>query len=281
MEALVTRLNALCDLQPFHTGWYLKNLRTGETAQRYGSVIMPSASTRKIAILMAALKAVHDGKLALEQPITMEARYQKNNSGTFQHFLPGFTIPLRDALVMMIIVSDNACTGTIVDMIGLESINALCRAIGMRGTTHRYGMPPQIPRDHPVEATNTTTPADVGLLLDYILQGTASAHAAERLGCTPELCQLAIDILSWQKLSWRLPAFLPAGTKVAHKTGTGQQWRNNNDAGIIFQGAMPLFILSVYTEHVPLEMPDGLPGYTVAGHHIGYLCRYCWEALKQ
>ena len=43
---------------------------------------------------------------------------------------------------------------------------------------------------------------------------------------------------------------------VAHKTGTGQDCRNNNDVGIIFQGEKPLFILTVYTENVPLEMPD-------------------------
>ncbi len=66
-----------------------------------------------------------------------------------------------------------------------------------------------------------------------------------------------------------------------NKTGTGQDWRNNNDAGIIFKGEEPLFILTVYTENVPLEMPDGLPGYTIAGHHIAQLCRTCWDALKR
>jgi beta-lactamase class A len=280
MQTLVEQLHQLCDAQPFHTGWYLKNLRTGETAQRYGDVIVPSASTRKIAIMMAALKAVNDGKLALEQPVTIQAKYQNNDSGTFQHLQPGFTIQFRDALVMMIIVSDNTCTGTVVDMVGLEQINAFCRAIGMRGTTHRHGIPPKLDRDHPVEATNATTPADVGLLLDLILQGTHDANVAAQLGCTPALCQLGVDILSWQKLNWRLPALLPYGTKVAHKTGTGQQGRNNNDAGIIYQGNQPLFILSVFTEQVPPEMPDGLPGYTMAGQHIARLCRACYDALK-
>jgi beta-lactamase class A len=280
MEALVKQLHHLCDAQPFHTGWYLKNLRTGETAERHGDVIVPSASTRKIAIMMAALKAVNDGKLALDQPVTIQAKYQNNDSGTFQHLQPGFTIQFRDALVMMIIVSDNTCTGTVVDMVGLEQINAVCRSIGMRGTTHRHGIPPKLGRNHSVEAVNATTPADVGLLLDLILQGTRDADAAAQLGCTPALCQLGIDILSWQKLSWRLPGLLPYGTKVAHKTGRGQEGRNNNDAGIIYQGDEPLFILSAYTEHVPLEMPDGMPGYTVASQLIAQLCRACYDALK-
>ncbi|MBW2148714.1 MAG: serine hydrolase [Deltaproteobacteria bacterium] len=280
METLIKQLNSLCDSQPFQTGWHLKNLRTGETCERNGDVVVPSASTRKISILMAALQAVNEGKVALDQPITIQAKYQDNKSGTFQHFQPGFTIQFRDVLVMMIIVSDNTCTGTVVDMLGLDQINAYCRSIGMKGTTHRYGIPPRISRDHPLDAVTTTTPADTGLLLDLIIQGAKDPNAAARLGCTPSLCQLGVDILSWQKLNWRLPALLPMGTIVAHKTGTGQEWRNNNDAGVIFQNDQPLFILSVYTEHVPLEMPDGMPGYTIAGQHIARLCRVCYDALK-
>src|SRR5262245_22053663 len=57
LEALVKELNRLCDEQPFSTGWHLKVLATGETAQRRGHDVVPSGSTRKIAILMAALKA--------------------------------------------------------------------------------------------------------------------------------------------------------------------------------------------------------------------------------
>lgn len=279
LHTLSADLNKLCDELPFHTGWYLKALRTGETAHRHGHVVVPSASTRKIAIMMAALKAVHEGKLALEQPVTIQAKYQDNDSGCFQHLQPGFTIQLRDVLVMMIIVSDNTCTGTVADMVGLDQINALCQSIGMRGTTHRYGIPPGgMAGYRPAEATNATTPADVGLLLDLILQGTHDPAAAARLGCTPTLCQLGLDILSWQKLRNRLPARLPHGTKVAHKTGTTAQ--NQNDAGIIYQGEQPLFILTAYTDKVPLELPDGTPGYTAAIQLIGRLSRLCYDALR-
>ena len=279
MQRLVERLNDLCEQQPFHTGWYLNELRTGETADRNGHVVVPSASTRKIAILTTALKAVNEGKLALDQLVTIEARYQNNNSGCFQHLQPGFTIPFRDMLTMMIIVSDNTCTGTVAHMVGLDQVNALCRSIGMTGTTHRHGIPPGgLDRNHPVEAVNTTTPADVGLLLGLILRGTTGAEDAARLGCTPELCQLGIDILSWQKLRNKLPSMLPEGTKVAHKTGTGA--RNHNDAGIIFLGDEPLFILTVYTEHVPVELSDGTAGHAAACRLIGTLCRTVYDALR-
>ena len=279
LDMLATDLNKLCDEFPFHTGWYLKNLQTGEMAHRHGYGVVPSASTRKIAIMMTALKAVHEGKLALEQPVTIQAKYQNNDSGCFQHLQPGFTIQLRDALVMMIIVSDNTCTGTVVDMVGLDPINALCQAIGMRGTTHRYGIPPAGMAGYkPAPETNATTPADVGVLLEVILQGTQDPAAAARLGCTPALCQLGIDILSWQRLRNRLPARLPHGTKVAHKTGTTA--RNYNDAGIIYQGEQPLFILSAYTDMVPFELSDGTPGHTAAHQLIAQMSRTCYDALR-
>src|SRR5262245_66299105 len=99
MDTLVTKMNALCDALPFQSSWYLKDWATGKTADRMGDVPVPSASTRKISILMAALKAVHDGKLALDQKVTIEAKYQDNDSGTFQHLTPGFWITFRDALV--------------------------------------------------------------------------------------------------------------------------------------------------------------------------------------
>src|SRR5262245_17018871 len=111
MRHLARRLNDLCDPLPFQTTWFLKDLATGARADRRGDVPVPSASTRKISIMMAALAAVHAGKLALDQKVTVEARYQDNDSGTFQHLTPGFWITIRDALVMMIIVSDNTCTG--------------------------------------------------------------------------------------------------------------------------------------------------------------------------
>jgi len=278
MDALIRQLNDLCDAQPFHTGWYFKDMRTGASADRHGHTVVPSASTRKIAILMTALQGVNAGEFALDQPVTITAKYQETTSGCFQHFQPGFTIQFQDALVMMIIVSDNVCTGTVAAMVGLDRVNALCQSIGMRGTMHRHGMPPGgLRRDHPVDATNATTPADVGLLLEHILAGTRDADAAARLGCTPALCRLAMDILIWQKLNARMPALLPTGTKVAHKTGTGA--RNYNDAGIVFQGDESRFILTVYTEHVPVEMPDGMPGAAAAQQTIARLTRACWDAL--
>ena len=277
MDDLVKQLNGLCDAVPFQASWYLKDLGTGERADRLGDVPVPSASTRKISIMMAALAAVHAGKLSLDQRVTVDAKYQDNDSGTFQHLTPGFWITFRDALVMMIIVSDNTCTGLVVDLVGLDNVQRYCESLGMRGTIHRFGIPPKLGPEHSLEQVTTTTPNDQGLLLDLILRGTTDAATAARLGCTPELCRLGLDILSWQKLKTRLPSLLPLGTKVAHKTGTGA--RGYMDAGIIFKDGRPLCILTAYTEHVPAALADGTPGFAAAAQLIGRMARLCYDAL--
>jgi len=277
MRELVERLDALCDAVPFHASWYLKDTTTGARADRLGDVPVPSASTRKISIMMATLAAVHAGKLALDQKITIEKRFQDNDSGTFQHLTPGFWITLRDALVMMIIVSDNTCTGHVVDLVGLGNIQRWCEGVGMTATIHRFGIPPKLPPDHTLEQVTSTTPNDQGLLLELILKGTGDPNVAARLGGTPELCRLGLDILSWQKLKTRLPSLLPLGTKVAHKTGTGA--RGYMDAGILFKDDRPLCILTAYTDRVPTALPDGTPGFAAAAQLIGRMARLCYDGL--
>ncbi len=278
MRDLVKQMNDFSDALPFQTSWHLKDLDSGAIADRRGDVPVPSASTRKISIMMAALAAVHAGKLSLDQKLTIEARYQDNDSGTFQHLTPGFWITFRDALVMMIIVSDNTCTGMVVDQVGLDNVQRYCESIGMTGTVHRFGIPPRLGPDHTLEQVTTTTPNDQGRLLEMILRGTTDASVAARLGSTPDLCRLGLDILSWQKLKTRLPSLLPAGTKVAHKTGTGA--RGFMDAGIIWKGERPLCILTAYTEHVPAALPDGTPGFAAAAQLIGRLARLCYDQLR-
>jgi beta-lactamase class A len=277
MRDLVKSLNELCDSAEFQVSWYLKDLATGTTANRRGDVPVPSASTRKISIMMAALAAVHAGKLSLDQKVTIDARFQDNDSGTFQHLTPGFSITLRDAMVMMIIVSDNTCTGHVVDLVGLANVQRYTEAVGLTGTVHRYGIPPKTGADNTLDKVTTTTANDQGLLLELILRGTSDPAIAGRLQCTTALCQLGLDILSWQKLKTRLPSQLPLATKVAHKTGTGH--RCYNDAGILFKGDRPLCVLTAYTVDVPDAVAGGTPGFAAAYHLIGRMARLAYDGL--
>jgi beta-lactamase class A len=276
MTSLVNKLNALCDEQPFKTRWYLKNLRTGEEADRDGSTVVYSASTRKISILMALMKEVHEGRMPLDDPFTIEAKYQDNNSGCFQHLRPGFQVTVFDAATMMIIVSDNACTGKIVDMLGTDSLNDYCHSIGMTQSVHRQNIPdPNLqPDEYPIKS-NATSANDVGYLLDLMVKGASDADAATKLGSTPALCEQALEIMSWQKIG-KLNQMLPYETKVACKTGRGPA--HHHDAGVIYDDKGPLYILTAYTEDVAVEYPHASGRY-VATTHVANLSRTCWDAL--
>lgn len=279
MRDLVQRMNALCDAQPFDTTWQVKDLATGWQADRGGDVVVPSASTRKTSILMHALSKVHEGALRLDEPCTIEARLQEGvDSGTYQYMTPGCVIPLRDALVNMIITSDNVCTRIVLERLDRDALNAWCRRIGMTGTTHRANVPPPgLAWDHPLEAVASTTARDQAVLLERMVRGAESAQAAAFLGATPELCRLGLDILSWQRLRNLIPSLLPQTTKVANKTGRGP--RGRMDAGVVYRNDRPRFIISVFTDMVPETLPDGLPGYTAACATAGRLARLCWDEM--
>ena len=48
---------------------------------------------------------------------------------------------------------------------------------------------------------------------------------------------------------------------------------------MVFLGEEPLYVLTVYTDRLPVEMPNGLPGDAEANMHIARLSRACYDAL--
>ncbi len=277
--ALEARLNAICDARPFTTSFHVRDLRGGAVIGRGAEVVVPSASTRKISIMMAAFRAAHAGRLDLAERVATTAGMMRGvASGTFQLMLPGLVVPLRDAVLQMIVLSDNVCTNIVTSRLSLAELNEFCAGIGMTGTTHRFAVPPpDMPAGHRLDEVTTTTPADQGLLLHRILNGADDADAATVLGSTPAFCAMALDFLAEQKFRSMIPALLPADARVAHKTGTGR--RGRMDAGIIYRDGRPLCVIAAYTDGVPATMPDGLPGHAAAFATIGQLARACWDGI--
>lgn len=245
MSKIINQLNRFCDKQPFKVGWHIKNLETGEEFNRNGGNVFSSASVRKIAILMAALNAVNENKVSLDKKITIQKKFQRNHSGPVRFLKPGFTITFKDALILMIVVSDCTCAGYIVNILGVNKINSYCKSIGLKKTKIIRGFPP-LGKESLLKYRDLTTPDDMTNLLNLILNGAKTKQDAIKLGCTTRLCKLALEILNNQELNTRLPFLLPNKTKVAHKTGTRRGI--NNDAGIVYFEEKPLFIISVFTQ---------------------------------
>lgn len=274
------RLNAICDAQPFVTRYCIRNLLTGETFGRGAEEETPSASTRKTSIMMAAFKAVGEGRLDLDEQIVYEPRFAEEvASGIFRYLTPGIVISLRDAITGMMVLSDNVCTKMVFERLTLEEVDLYCKSIGMTGTHHRFLIPPlALSPDHALGAVTTTTAADQVMLLQTILDAQTSKAAAEKLGCPADLCQFALQTLKNQVLRYGIHSRLPFETKVASKGGRGK--RGRMDAGIVYRDGAPFYIIAAYTDQVPQAMQDGTPGYTVSLETIGRLSRACWDEFQ-
>ncbi|HEV7320087.1 MAG TPA: serine hydrolase [Ensifer sp.] len=276
---LAAELNAIADAQPFITRFLVRNLVTGETIGLGEREETPSASTRKTSIMMAALKAVAEGRLSLDERITYEARFAEEvASGMFRYLTPGIVISLRDAIVGMMVLSDNVCTKMVFERLTLAEVDGYCKALGMVGTHHRFLIPPlALKPDHSLADVTTTTAADQVMLLELILAAQDDAAAAARLGISFELAAFALKTLKNQVLRYGIRARLPFDTVVACKGGRGK--RGRMDAGVVYRDGKPLYTIAAFTDGVPALMPDGTPGYTIALETIGKLSQACWRAF--
>lgn len=278
-RSLADRLGNLSEARGFDMYWHLRIAATGEEIGRGSDVILPSASVRKTSVMMAAFSAAHRGRLDLASAVRIEKELQQGIlSGVCQYMTPGLTIPMRDAILQMIITSDNICTYEVMKNFEVSEFTDYCRAIGMSGTTHRTRLPPiGLPPDHSLDKVTTTTARDQVLLLDLMMRACDDGDVAARLGVDTSHAATALQFLTWQRYRNMIPALLPAMTMVANKTGWGQ--RGWMDAGIVFRDGKPLYILSATTDNVPEIMPDGMPGHAAATRAIAELSRACWDGL--
>lgn len=153
------------------------------------------ASVIKLPILVACLQQVQVQRLALDEPVVLRDADKVIGSGILKTLHDGLTLTLEDALVLMIIVSDNTATNLVLDRVPPETVN---RCMGELGLAHTYlsgklfsgrtGRP------------SSTTPRDMANLL--------IAMATKRI-LTPALCDKALDILGKQQLTDIITRELP------------------------------------------------------------------------
>ena len=278
-NCLVDAMTAASSTFEFDACWHLVDLRSGREADWQGRKVVPASSTRKISIMMAVMSEVAAGRLSLDQPIEIEARFQDMKScGCFQYFRAGQKATLREFLIMMMIISDNTSAKTLASMVGLERLNRYCREVGMADTHHvSIGPIEGLRRDHPVDAVNRSSMADTALLLKLMLSGATHDADAARLRCTPAMCALAFDNLGWQQEITPIRAFLPEGARGANKHGIG--YRNYNDAGFVYSGETPVFAIAAIADALPAETSAHIPGLAAGAMHISALTRMAWDAL--
>jgi len=205
-----------------------------------------AASTIKVPILAAALEEVNAGRLDLTQSAVIPPQ-RAGGSGVLQALPYLDTLTLADLLTLMIIVSDNAATNVVIDLIGMERVNQFCVGAGLNGTVLRRKMMDADAIRLGLE--NTTTARDQATLLDAI---------AWRDLLPAPLRAFALQALERQQLNDGLPSLLPEEVIVAHKGGLLPGVRH--DVGIITgtnarQAVVAVLLSGLDSE--PLDLRDG------------------------
>ena len=128
------------------------------------------------------------------------------------------------AMRRMMRVSDNVAANMLLDRAGVANTNAALRGLGLEVTGVSGGSLP-------------TTAGGTAQLLEAIAAGQAVSP-----GASLEM----IALLASESITDRLPALLPPGTVVAHKTGN---WENaTHDAGIVVSPGAS-YLIAVLTDY--------------------------------
>lgn len=206
-------------------GIYFADLKNGTTFGSNEYEIFTAASINKVPLIMAMYHLAEKGEVDLEEQITLQKRdIQDYGTGSLRYEKPGSTYSYKTLAKLALKQSDNTGAFLIGEKLGRGKVQGILE--------DKFGLTQTSISD------NTTSSYDLYLLFKGLYTHTlvSEAHAKEILGFMTET-----DIED------RIPALLPEGAVVAHKTGDAVG--NLHDAGIITIGE-DVYFLSVLTSDI-------------------------------
>jgi beta-lactamase class A len=212
----------------------VKNLKTGEEFYLNANEVMPTASLIKLPIMVETYWQASEEKVKFDTTLTLKKDDKVPGSGILtQHFSDGATFPLKDAVRLMIVFSDNTATNMVIDQIGLPSTTARMAKLGLKETRLNakvYRADTRIDQERGKKyGLGSTTAREIVQLLELIEAGkVVSADACKEMLATLKACD------DKEKMT----RFLSPGTVVAHKTGSVNA--SKTDAGIIYLKSGPV-----------------------------------------
>lgn len=188
---------------------------------------MPTASLIKLPLMVTAYHAVSRGELDLDKVIVLTDGDKVPGSGILtEHFSSGAAIALRDYIRLMIRDSDNTATNVVIDQVGLSKTAELMESLGLMNTKLHSkvyrGDTTIFPERSRMFGIGSTTADEMVSLLTRLHAQQLNDEANTKL---------MMDHLRACSDKSKLPRYLPAGMKLAHKTGAIGNCRT--DAGII------------------------------------------------
>ncbi len=235
-----------------HFGFMAKNLRTGEVIAWRAEEKFPTASLIKLPVMVEYFYQAAAGRLDPLRKVTLSPEEVRGGSGLLQLFAPEPEVRLIDAVLLMIVVSDNSATNLVIDALGsthaekLTAVNSRMTALGLENTRLLNRLMAWETKTDSSESirygVGVSTPADMVLLLEKLHRGAlADSSSSKKM----------IEILGAQLYDSAIPRFLPVEAEnivVAHKTGgvTGVA----TDAGLVLSEKADLAI-AAFTEQGP------------------------------
>lgn len=113
---------------------FAKNLKTGDTLAINADTPVQTASVIKLPLMLQAYQQVKAGKLKLDDEIMLTKENQVAGSGVLPFLHPGMKLSVRDAIALMILLSDNTGTNMVVDAVGLKPTNEMLAGMGLKNT---------------------------------------------------------------------------------------------------------------------------------------------------
>lgn len=251
-------------------GVAVHDLATGARLTINGDSLFHAASTMKVPVMIEYFRAVESGRIAPDQGVLLvnqfgsivdRSPYQLDagdDSDSSLYRLVGTRVRAAELVDRMITRSSNLATNAVIELVGASAANATAHSLG--ATTIRVLRGVEDGKAFRAGLNNMTSPLDLAALLEAIAQGRAAGAAS---------CHEMLAILERQEFNEEIPAGVPKGTRVAHKTG----WISGvlHDAALVFPPAGQPYVLVVLTR--------GIPDEAVARAMIVDISRMVWTAV--
>lgn len=222
---------------------------SGDTLFINADSVVHAASTMKVPVMMRLYREVEAGKLNLDGRMKLVNQFTSIVDGSLYQLDPkvdsdsalygmvGDSITVRDLIRHMITRSSNLATNTLIALANPDSVNAMMRVFGAMHMHVLRGVEDQKAFDKGLN--NTATARDLATLLTVLETGRAAGATA-----TAEMR----GILLAQEFNEKIPAGLPAGVRVAHKTGDITAIAH--DAAIVYPPGRSPYVLVVLTKGI-------------------------------
>jgi beta-lactamase class A len=206
-----------------------------------------AASTMKVPVMIELFRQVREGKLKLEDSLTVKNEFHsivdgsvysldaKDDSDAELYKAVGQKRTLKQLCDVMATASSNLAANLLIEKLGVENIRTGVTRLHADGMNVLRGV--EDGKAFEKGLNNTTTARGLFVLMEAIAKNNAvDAESSRQM----------VEILKRQKFNDRIPAGLPSGTSVAHKTG--DITKINHDAAIVY--APRPFILVVLTRGI-------------------------------